>query len=123
MSKIMFRSVLAASILASGAVAAADLPNRNKAPAMPVVAPAFSWTGLYLGVNAGYGFGSISKAGVYFNDKQSFVGGGQVGYNYQFAPNLVLGIEADLQTANLRASANAVGVNASLSRSKNGVEW
>lgn len=123
MSKIMFRCVVAAALLASGAAVAADLPNRNKAPVMPVVAPAFTWTGVYLGLNAGYGFSSISKAGVYFNDKQSFVGGGQVGYNYQFAPNLVLGIEADLQTADLRASANAVGVNAKLAGSKNGVEW
>jgi outer membrane immunogenic protein len=108
----------------SGSAFAADLPNRNKAPAAPVYAPAFTWTGVYLGVNAGYGFGQISKAGAYFDDPQGFVGGGQVGYNYQISPNFVLGLEADIQYADLRAKTNAVGRTGGLTAgTKNGVEW
>ncbi|MDO9415943.1 outer membrane protein [Pararhizobium sp.] len=61
------------------------------------------WSGLYLGVNAGVGFGQFSH--IHENDpddpffdervKQSpndFIGGGQIGYRHQFE-NIVLGAE------------------------------
>ena len=102
---------------------AADLPRRTVAPMVaPVVAvPVFTWTGFYVGVNAGYGFGdSNSDQTSYFigtntgvptagtltlnnfrgDDREGFVGGAQVGYNIQFGA-FVAGIEADLQYADL----------------------
>jgi outer membrane immunogenic protein len=77
---------------------------------VPYAAPVFTWTGFYIGVNGGYagdkyrynlngvpGFGasaSITSSG--------FVGGGQIGYNYQFAGPFVLGLEADIQASGLK---------------------
>ena len=142
MKKILLSSValLGLTVVAT----AADLPRRvAPAPYVPV-APAFTWTGFYVGVNAGYGFtdhhdddcwgGGFGFGGCGFsnlstlsvptfpngalvpvgpvvspafnnfgsisdNRRDGFVGGGQIGYNYQFTPGsgLVIGIEADAQ--------------------------
>ncbi|MFL5193541.1 MAG: porin family protein, partial [Microvirga sp.] len=85
MKKILLSSVALLG-LASGAMAA-DLPSR-RAPA-PIIAavPVFTWTGFYVGVNAGYGWNandSITVGGVRFDldDEGGFVGGAQAGYNY-----------------------------------------
>jgi outer membrane immunogenic protein len=105
----------------TAAASAADLPRRA-APPVFVPVPVFTWTGFYAGFNAGYGFDASSNnqatvigvngastlvlpgttAVVAFGNGQSndgFVGGGQVGYNYQFTPGsgVVVGIEADAQ--------------------------
>lgn len=100
---------------------AADLPAR-RAPIPSVAAvPLFTWTGFYVGVNAGYGF-SGSNSG--FDDPTygtvtgstgsdgGFLGGGQVGFNYQLTPGfgLVLGVEADLQAADLRRTGATYGI-------------
>lgn len=59
-------------------------------PAAAADQPAHNWTGVYVGGNVGGTFDS------------AFSGGGQIGYNWQAKPNWVLGIELDLQTANIR---------------------
>jgi outer membrane immunogenic protein len=84
---------------------------------MKQVAPAplecdFTWTGFYFGGNAGYGWGHADTdfeprpdAVTFFDleptslspDPSGFIGGGQLGYNYQFNKWLVLGIETDFQ--------------------------
>src|SRR5690349_6101036 len=86
MKKILLSSVALLG-LATGALAA-DLPSR-RAPA-PIVAavPVFTWTGFYVGVNAGYGWNtndSFVFNGRRFDldDDGGFVGGAQAGYNYQ----------------------------------------
>lgn len=109
MKKTTLVGALALGLLSTSAFAA-DLPSRKMAPAAPVTyAPAFAWTGFYVGANAGYGFGQISKAGTLFNDPAGFVGGGQIGYNYQMN-NIVFGLEGDLQYADLRDKASPAGV-------------
>lgn len=106
---------LAATLLvSSGAAFAADLPA-SPAPVMKAVAyvPAFSWTGLYLGGQVGYSWGdadsSLSLLGLpdYATSSGSpsgVFGGGFIGYNYQFASNLVIGIEADVNGGSLSAT-------------------
>ena len=101
MKKILLSSVALLG-LATGAMAA-DLPSR-RAPA-PVIAavPVFTWTGFYVGVNAGYGWNtndSITIGGVRFDidDEGGFVGGAQAGYNYQIG-SFVVGLEGDIQYA------------------------
>ena len=101
MKKILLSSVALLG-LATGALAA-DLPSR-RAPA-PVIAavPLFTWTGFYVGVNAGYGWNandSITVGGVRFDldDEGGFVGGAQAGYNYQIG-SFVVGLEGDIQYA------------------------
>ena len=77
-------------------------------------APTTDWAGFYAGVNGGYGgdvineyaslyqqstSGSTATAAtvVYANRTGGFLGGGQVGYNYQIAKNFILGAETDAQ--------------------------
>jgi outer membrane immunogenic protein len=94
------------------AASAADLPGPApmpppQAPATYIpMAPVFSWTGFYLGANAGYGWsngsGNMLTGGVgdtFTASGNAFVGGGQLGYNYQFGGGFVLGVEADFQGA------------------------
>jgi outer membrane immunogenic protein len=98
--------VAATALLATSAVAA-DLPRKAPAYAPPPLPPPFSWTGFYGGIHAGWGFTSDSDATVTNNiagvfdtialsqNSNGVVGGIQVGYNWQFAPNWVVGIEGD----------------------------
>jgi outer membrane immunogenic protein len=65
-------------------------------------APAFSWTGFYLGGHLGYGSGNHGVASDAFDDTKAFdyeshgvFGGGQIGYNLQTG-SVVLGVEADI---------------------------
>ncbi|MFZ1109173.1 MAG: outer membrane protein [Rhodomicrobium sp.] len=84
--------------------------------------PVATWTGFYVGVNGGYGWQSDSEGGypgyssydvpAYGGIKaDGGFGGGQIGYNWQgwVHPNLVFGIEADFQGADIKASASPYG--------------
>lgn len=104
------RSALLASavMLVAGPALAADLPARV-APAPYVAAPIFTWTGFYVGLNAGAGWnnngGSLSTnintlnhpiyGGNGGGDDTGFTGGLQAGYNMQFG-SFVAGLEADI---------------------------
>ena len=121
--KILLSSVALLGLTA--AAVAADLPSRRAAPAPYVAVPVFTWTGFYVGVNAGYGFsnndrnglgtytvapggvtgapfaaGTVLTNGNTTGSNDGFVGGGQIGYNYQIG-QFVIGIEADAQFADL----------------------
>lgn len=91
-----------------GTASAADLARR--APRRPVIkAPAyvpFSWTGFYLGVNGGYGFGRSKWSGLPASfDVNGGLVGGQLGYNWQLG-QLVYGLEGDGDWSDLRGTAN-----------------
>ena len=93
---------------------AADMPT--KAPVVPPVIP-YSWTGFYIGGNIGAKWGDftgaetvagfVAPAGVLFfgnnnnNNNVEFMGGGQIGYNWQFT-QWVFGLEGDIDATNLR---------------------
>jgi outer membrane immunogenic protein len=67
------------------------------APALP----AYSWTGYYIGVNAGTAVSQTrawTSADIGDTDigDLGFTGGVQAGYNWQFTPNWVAGVEADI---------------------------
>ena len=99
MKKILLASV--ALLGFAGAASAADLPARTMAPAAPIVAaaPIFTWSGFYLGVNAGYGWSNNDSDVIDLVDEDDdggFIGGAQVGYNYQIG-SFVVGVEGDLQ--------------------------
>jgi len=106
----MRRVLLASVALLSfgiGASVAADLPRSmpTKAPAM--VPLAYNWTGFYLGINGGYGWGSSDWSGgvVGGSSPNGWLVGGTVGYNWQ-APGspFVFGLEGDLGWADFRDS-------------------
>lgn len=68
----------------------------------------FSWTGAYVGLQAGYAWGDSS----YTNDFQDyanydpagFVGGLYAGYNFQLPSNLVIGADADVLASGVHGS-------------------
>ncbi len=106
MKKYLLSGVAALGLLAAGAASAADLPSRKGPVVAPVYVPAFTWTGFYVGANAGYGWGNVNANGfANVGDLDGFVGGGQVGYNYQIG-QFVIGAEADFQGADLSSGDN-----------------
>ena len=104
--------VAAATLAGAGNVTAADISR--PAYKAPIAAPAFSWTGLYIGAVAGYGWGDadITPTGVFGvlgmgtmrTKPDGWLAGGTLGYNYQQG-NLVLGTEGEFYWSNLDASA------------------
>src|SRR5262245_31565405 len=95
MKKILLAIVALAAIGAAAPAAGADLgrPYFNKAPAY--AAPLYTWTGFYIGGHVGGAFnGSNNFNGLVLSDNSSRVlGGVQVGGDWQFAQNWVLGVE------------------------------
>lgn len=119
MKKILLASAALAAL--STASLAADLPSRKGPPIAPMYVPAFSWTGFYVGIQGGYTFGRSSGTisqpiGTpligYGYDLNGGMIGGHVGYNYQFSPNFVAGLEGDLEWADLKDSTTSVALNA-----------
>lgn len=132
----MLRAIIVASAVCASTVAfAADLLPTKKGPApAPYVpaAPAFTWTGFYIGVNGGYGGGdfrypfaggpieepSLVSGSARLNSS-GFLGGGQAGFNYQYG-SVVGGVEADIDASDIEGRLNAnvsfpgggVGLNA-----------
>jgi len=107
MKRLILAGVSAIAVVTMMSAAnAADLPRRRAA--MPVKAPeymaAYSWTGFYLGINGGGGWGrsNWSAPGTTFNTSGGMVGG-TVGYNWQTGP-MVFGLEGDLDWANVKGS-------------------
>lgn len=93
--------MLSAILLMSTATQAADL-GWNSGPS-PVYSPtpAASWSGFYAGLNAGYGWGTLTRqpaggGAKVENNTGGATLGGQVGYNMDMG-GFVLGAEADLQ--------------------------
>ncbi len=103
MQRIAFALFASSSVLALTQVAfAADMPVKAPVYKAPMVAPVFSWTGFYIGGHVGGAWSTstwetdatlVPLFDPVSHDASSFIGGGQVGFRYQFAPNWVMGIE------------------------------
>lgn len=109
-----------------------------------------NWSGVYAGINAGYGTGEVSSQ----NNTVSFqslvfpqyieqfnsstfdgpVVGGQIGYNYEFANKLIIGAETDLDYADINKWADRNYYNSTIllsspliqssnQNSRNGIDW
>src|SRR5689334_24093436 len=105
MKRVVFALVALAATTASAA--AADLARRGpyyQAPA-PVYAPIFNWTGFYIGVNGGGGFGSSNWDSTGSRDVSGGVIGGTAGYNFQFG-QVVAGIEGDVDWSGINGTTN-----------------
>ncbi|MES2032327.1 MAG: outer membrane beta-barrel protein [Pseudomonadota bacterium] len=94
MKNFLMGTVALIALGASVPAMAADLAARpyTKAPAY-VAAPIYNWTGFYIGGNVGGAFGG-GNGFTGGNNGGKFMGGLQGGYNWQFAPNWVFGVEA-----------------------------
>src|SRR5262249_3700484 len=93
--------------------AAGARPQSRPFPSRPAPQPApyyncaYNWSGLYAGINGGFGWGSSSWDGIPASfDVNGGLFGGQLGYNWQFGP-WVLGIEGDADWTDLRGNTTA----------------
>ena len=140
MIKTLLLSSVALATLA-GTALAADLPSRRAPPVYvpPPVLPVFSWTGFYVGAQAGYEFGrsnafafaTANGAGLAANSasKNGVIGGGHLGYLFstQSLPVIgsffgsngafglgtagVIGVEGDVDGSSARANYALGGFN------------
>jgi opacity protein-like surface antigen len=96
MQKLLVGSIAAVGLFGAPALAA-DLPIKAPAYNAPISSPPYNWSGLYLGANIGGAFSSATAnvAGTIWDPGATeFIGGFQVGYNWQFGHFLV-GVEGD----------------------------
>lgn len=124
MRKIAVLLLAAAGVSLAGAASAADLgakPIYRKAAPVEV----FTWTGGYIGGYVGGAFGAndattsvpVNAAGVAqfggpaasYNYNSSVIGGYTSGYNWQFAPNWVIGYEGETGYIGTKGSAAYAG--------------
>jgi outer membrane immunogenic protein len=97
------------ALVSAQCAAAADLSVAPlyKAPPPPAVAPAYNWSGFYLGINGGGGWGhsnwdtSSDRIGL-----SGGLAGGTAGYNWQIG-SAVLGLEGDIDWANLKGTSSS----------------
>ncbi|WP_367119211.1 outer membrane protein [Methylocystis sp.] len=129
-----FAGAIMTLALASGSALAADLPS-HKAPPAYIPPPPPLWTGVHLGLNAGGAWAAsnatnyastpfvingadnvvwavgaaIAGTGSLSTNGAGFIGGGQIGYDWQFAGGFLAGFETDVQGL-AGSSANAGSV-------------
>jgi outer membrane immunogenic protein len=128
MKRLILAGVAAlATVTAMGAANAADIARRQE---MPTKAPAYyapyNWTGFYIGINGGGGFGrsewnsAIGSTGSF--DVSGGLAGGTIGYNWQ-VNQWVFGLEGDIDWSNIHGStsAGACGLIATSCETKN--DW
>lgn len=101
-----------AFVACSSAASAADIPRPvyKAAPGLYSPAPVFSWTGFYAGIHGGYGWSRFSGndpvAGASTTNAQGWLGGLQIGYNYQIG-SFVIGAEGDYSWANVKKTVDS----------------
>jgi outer membrane immunogenic protein len=113
------KRVLLASVgliaLGAASASAADIQRRQVMPAKaPVyVSPIYNWTGPYIGISGGGGWGrsdfSPPLSSGSFNTSGGLVGG-TLGYNYQIN-QVVWGLEGDISWSDLRGSSTCGGLS------------
>ena len=103
MRRLALLVVAGVGVSVGSAAFAADMPPPpGPPPAVPYlpVVPPFSWTGFYLGGNLGLGWnqGSFSDSAgnsLGLPNNARLLGGGQVGFNFEYYGGFVIGAEAD----------------------------
>jgi outer membrane immunogenic protein len=101
--------MLASATVVAGA---ADAPPVYRAPPPPY----YLWTGFYAGAHIGAGWASDGGDG-------GFIGGGQIGYNYQVDNHWVVGIEADLTGTTIGTSVNVNAGYGVTESASGGLDW
>src|ERR1700730_8995877 len=96
MKKFLLATVALVALGATVPALAADLAARPYTKAPAYAAPIYNWTGFYIGGHIGGAFNGNNNFGGLVNNGNDgrFLGGVQGGADYQFAPNWVLGVEA-----------------------------
>ncbi|MGH7486214.1 MAG: outer membrane protein, partial [bacterium] len=94
-------------LVLAGQAAAADLPARAYPYPVkaPMAQPYYNWTGLYIGVNGGGGWGRSKWDSTDSFNVSGGVVGGTIGYNYQ-VQQFVWGVEGDVDWSNIKGTTN-----------------
>jgi outer membrane immunogenic protein len=111
MKRLLLASVGLVALGIAVPASAADLPRRGPAVAPVAVAPIYNWTGFYIGAHIGWGRAELESrlvdpffpfvGGELFSaDQDGFLGGGQIGFNWQTGA-LVFGVEAQISWTDL----------------------
>jgi len=119
MRKLLFAHAAALAVTLAGPAFAADLPLKSEVP----VVPRFSWTSCYLGGHVGGGRGSKDMTDPVFLVEENLIApgtttgvttvnttptgaviGGEIGCDYQFSSNVVIGIEGTASGTTMRGS-------------------
>jgi outer membrane immunogenic protein len=110
----MKKILMATAVLATVATSANAADMLLKAPPPP---PGFDWNGWYVGANVGYSWGrswsdvtgtTLVPSTFGFTTSTNMdgvLGGGQIGYNWLYNGNGLLGVEADIQGTGQRGTA------------------
>src|SRR5690242_20843085 len=113
MKKLVLAGI-AMLVLGVASASAADIQRRQALPAKAPVymAPPYNWTGFYVGINGGGGWGRSDFSDPFatgsFNTSGGLVGG-TVGYNWQMG-QVVFGLEGDVDWSDIRGSTLCGGV-------------
>lgn len=123
--KTLSAATVIAMTLGVGSALASDLPS-TKGPPAYAPPPAFTWTGFYNGLNIGGGWLDHGNGGGFVlvpapgaivflptgsdTNGGGVVGGYQSGYNYQFSPLFVAGVEDDFQGASIGSGDGGFGL-------------
>ena len=93
----------------ASAAIAADLAVKA-----PIAAQPFSWTGCFAGVHAGgdFSYDKIRSSGDFTST--GFIGGGQIGCDYQFASAWVVGVEGRAAWSSLTSKTPGIGTSGGL---------
>jgi outer membrane immunogenic protein len=115
MKKHLLASAAILAVAAASSAGAADLPMKARAPYV-APAPVFTWTGCYVGGHVGYGWSkprfADHNASSFLIDTSGFgrsvqgksnggIFGGQIGCDYQFNGNFVIGISGSASGASM----------------------
>lgn len=108
MKRFVLASVAALAVVTTvGAAHAADIQRRQAMPAKaPVYVQAYNWSGLYLGINGGGGWGTTNWSATTGSNSSRVSGGvigGTLGYNHQVG-QAVFGLEGDIDWSNIRGT-------------------
>lgn len=101
----------AAALVAAAPAIAADITAPEPPPPAYTPPPLFTWTGVYLGGQIGFGWAKDTLTAFPLGFSTSFtpsgvVGGAHVGYNHQFN-QFVLGLEGDVEGTSIDDTATA----------------
>lgn len=103
-------SMTAAAAVFAGATLPVGAADLSRMPVMPMAVPAYNWTGLYLGLNGGGGWGSQDPLNIITDRFDRFnvrisggMFGGTTGAQIQMA-HVVLGLESDLDWSDISGS-------------------
>jgi outer membrane immunogenic protein len=116
MRRMSLGAIAAGTLVMSGQLASgADAGRPIFATAPPLLF--YYWNGPYLGAHGGWGWTTTQGL-----NAEGVFGGGQIGFNYEFWGNLVVGVEGDGAFANIsRGAGNAFGFPATVAFQEDGL--